>query len=498
MCNVKRYADHFQSLTGLPLNENAPTWLINAWIGKYLFAHADVEFANHLHHTTRFSSIKAFSWQAHPTNSVSAVGDWIALREAVDGFVIDPFTGQRTDYRYCRLARELAGDKELIYFTGIEASNNFHYSLAEIKSLAATAYLCGADAVGFHANAGDRTPEEWRNEAYILEIFKQLPGFDAPSPILLVSTDTYDIYGDPPNANFLTYFDYMTLADVHLADLSKYKMVVFFTTNQLGSGNSAVSEGNPKMWDPTWIRQYQVGYPEMDEVALQNYVENGGLLVFIGGWDFGTERPSFTRSFFNTDKAHYNIGYDQQRDVTITLPEQSWFVTNFQMPANISYTTALLGKGIHKLPEWEGIVHEVMPGEFRAGFYYSQGTGGILIVPGFRILCNTPGCTNTGAEDNFVNWHRYLRDLISGMVRYHQKNELLPFFAPSGADHEILSATINLQDGGILQVITSDSIQEDNTVPLGVEGTDLFSGQSKTGYSASDGALLLVYPASSP
>ncbi len=497
MCNVFRHRGDFKAITGLDLYDppdcdcpsgvdgdclkdcidaDIPRDVVEGWIAQRLVIDAERAFAGFVR--AEYPGLKVFSWLSCDLNSNTAVGDCADLASVVDGFILQGGSNFAAAYREVRQARRLLPGAELLFQGHIDADLDW---IDKVR-LATLGFVGGAEAFGILADehswqdpevAAD--PTKWGDDQAIHATLRRLDPIAPENRVLVVSAITQDLLSDVYQLAAFSHFDAVAPQDLHAIELSDYDLIVFYA-NAAASG----PELSRIQWDRPGI-QAQYGFGGWaDEQRLETFVQGGGLVVLIGAWDLGPDRPLLT-------KDHLATGGNDSSGVR-TLDPSGWAC----MPPGATYQTHIrYFNPVTHGPLWSDVT-VLDPALEAAGIYVPRGAGAVLAMPMWRICVGT--CDTDDIEGAYAQaWRRYLHDVFSALATCHAKPEVLEALVEGDAGQGYLRQSVLAKQGAARwDGVTTITFLDGPTLDL--EGEDVFGGAVDPTFTEADGAMIVVDP----
>jgi len=328
--NIRRYNDRFRKDTGFDMRRCA-VWgaeqraAYRRWVSVNLEAGAHVAFAKHLH--TKYPRVKAFTWDSIATDGCGA-SNLEAMRDHVDGLIMDPYSDSQGIYKNVRSARLVAPHLEIIAILwGVDDK-----PAGEMLNRGVSATLGGADVIGFFGDKayGSDATAKARIDAF--RPFTRLRQFEHRPKVLLVTGRTQDYAGSPAMMVGLASYDITTHNEGHLVDLAPYDLVILYYA---------------------WHRD------------VERYVKRGGQVLIIS--------PYMDLRFIEKEK---HLVRPRRRDTDwrrqdIAFRPGAWARQQLRLQEHYPIT-------IHALPPWKagrpGVQHDLV-------FLFDVGKGAVCFAP---------------------------------------------------------------------------------------------------------------------
>ena len=225
--NIRRYNEPFRHDTGLDMRRcpvwNGAAWqAYRRWVSMNLEAGAHVAFAKHLH--KKYPKVKAFAWDSIATDGCGAT-NIEAMREHLDGIIMDPYSNSHGIYNSVRAPRMVAPHLEIVAILwGVNDKPK-----GEMLNRAVSAYLGGADVIGFFGDKTAYTSDaSAKRRIDMFRPFTKLRPFEHQPKVLLVTGRTQDFGGSPAMMTHLACYDITTHNEGHLVDLKRYELVILY------------------------------------------------------------------------------------------------------------------------------------------------------------------------------------------------------------------------------------------------------------------------------
>lgn len=526
MCNVWRNSADFEAQIGHPFyasangcasgpgpnngcfrNASVPWDIVREWMGTRMTAKLAADFARHIH--VRFQGLKAFAQQGCNLNFEEGASDCASIVNVVDGFLMNTFHGL-ISYRLMNHVRTMAPNAELLYNSGFNRLDLappanppwrewFVHDWSEKKQIASMVYMSGTDVISFFESNPSWTDKfnrhvnprysqygnEYEQYNKVLSSIRSLPVFRPKHDILIFST-TDTTAGETGNVlSFIKRFDYLTPRESHVADYSKYRMIILSGPQQRldppGADADATLLGSIREWNrgefqKTW--KYG-GYFEDKE--LEAYVKNGGLLVLTGLWALGNQRPDFTKDIF----AYLDMWYDgvyAEKQVTFKIagfnsggaPVPYRIAKLWRMALNDPYglPTRLASRGGSTLDT---------DGDYGGGFHFKLGKGAVLVIPSVQKEGDV-------LSPNYQAWQRYLRDAIALFVQMNGQQGLLASLSNAAEMFGYYNDEMTFPSGEVVEGIVGHA----NFGPMikAVQGQDVFEEDRNPVFNRERGGII--------
>ncbi len=230
--NVRRYAERFTRDTGLDLR-GAPLWsgrdftVYRQWVAVNLQAGAANAFADHLH--AKYPGLKAFTWDGPAWDGCGAT-NLVAMRDHIDGLIMDPYSDAPGNYAAVRAARLLAPSAEIIaVLWGVDDQ-----PAGEMVNRFTSAYLGGADVLAYFGDTSQNGDQTWQERLTQVRPFLRLPAFTHHPRVLLITGHTQDWAGSPSMLTGLISYDVVPALEAPSVPLAPYDLVILFEAEHPG------------------------------------------------------------------------------------------------------------------------------------------------------------------------------------------------------------------------------------------------------------------------